>query len=67
MWLVAVMLLGSSSFFSQEALKHLLLFWHLVVLNSRDSSSEKCSSERGKSIESRNFIEREFRITRIQY
>lgn len=56
MCLVAVMLLGSSSSFSQEALKHLLLFWHLVILSSRDSSSEKCSSERGKTFKSRNFI-----------
>lgn len=58
-WLVAVMLSGSSSSFSQEALKHLLLFWHLVILNSRNSCSEKGSSESGKTIGSRNFIERE--------
>lgn len=56
MCMVAVVLLGSSSSFSQEALKHLLLFCHLVILNSRDSSSEKCSSERGKTMKSRNFI-----------
>lgn len=58
-WLMPVLLSVSSSSFSQEALEHLLLFLLLVILKSRELSTVKCSSKKGKTIKSRNFNERE--------
>lgn len=66
--------LGQQQLFQPGGSQAFAAFWHLVVLNSRDSSSEKCSSERGKTIKSRNVFEgrvvqrmdRECSVTRIQ-